>query len=211
MFFRCLFLSISFYGLLANASCDDWFMKLNLKNNKNCASLCRTSKVDMSSYMCTDRCDFLCKAKNHDSKDNENIYGLTDDEVKFCKDNKIDCLQAYKASWEAEKICLDIYSVSDTNDESDACRHYIWAILLSQAIGSKNAEAVLNAHENNPREPKQQQAMDLANNRLGLLDFQKLNVDLSSNNQIKNSFIKQLKSDKLIVLKPRYKATGGLP
>lgn len=83
--------------------------------------------------------------------------------------------------------------------------------MLSQTIGSKNAEVVLNAHENNPREPKQQQAMDLANNRLGLLDFQKLHVDLSSNNQIKNSFIKQLKSDKLIVLKPRYKANGGLP
>lgn len=83
--------------------------------------------------------------------------------------------------------------------------------MLSRTIGEKKAEDVLNAHENNPREPKDQQAMDLANNRLGLLNYQKHKEKFSSDEEVKKSFFEQMKNSKLIILKPNYKASGGLP
>jgi len=189
-------------------ACDGWFKKLKIANSKDCESLCMTADTDMSSYMCPERCESLCKKK---PEEDENFYGLTEDEVKFCKENKIDCLRAYKETWGAEKICLSIYPVGDVNDESDACRHYVWSILLSRTIGEEKAESILNAHENNPREPKDQQAMDLANNRLGLLDYQKSKGKFSSDEEIKKSFIEQIKNNKLIILKPNYSSSGGLP
>ncbi len=191
-------------------ACDQWFQKLKINSDKNCESLCQIAPTDMSTYMCPNRCESLCKNNNRLKKD-ENIYGLTDDEIKFCKENRVDCLEAYYESWNAEKICLSIYPVSDVNDESDACRHYVWSILLNKTIGDKNAELVLNAHENHAREQKDQQAMDLANNRLGLLNYQKFKHKLKTNEEIKMSFLEELKSGKLVILKPNYKNSGGLP
>lgn len=168
-----------------------------------------TALTDMSTFTCPQECEKLCA--NLSLEDNKNYYGLTDDEVKFCKENKVKCLKAYKESWNAEKLCLSIYPVGDMNDESDACRHYVWAILLSREIGEKDSETVLNAHENNPKEPKNQQAMDLANNRLGLLTYQKNKELFKSNEELKKSFIEQIKNNKLIVLDPNYSKSGGLP
>ncbi len=190
-------------------ACDDWFNDLKIKDIKNCASICRTSPINMSSFSCTGNCDKLCKKLKTPKKiDDSNYYGLTDDEIKFCKENKIDCLKAYKESWNAEKICLSIYPVSDTNDESDACRHFVWAILLSREIGTAKAETVLSAHENNPKELKEQKSMDVANNRLGLIVFQKNVEKFKTDESIKEAFQKQLKENKLIILIERYKNTG---
>jgi len=202
--FRSILTFIFIYSS-QSLGCDDWFAKLKIENSKNCESLCVIADTDMSTFRCPDRCESLCNQAS------ENIYGLTDDEIKFCKENKLDCLRAYKETWSAEKICLKIYPVSDVNDESDACRHYVWSILLAKSIGTIKAETVLNAHENNPREPKNQQAMDLANNRLGLLDYQKMKSKKITDEEITKSFIEQLKKNSLIILKQNYKSTGGLP
>lgn len=84
------------------------------------------------------------------------------------------------------------------------------AFLLSKSIGEKNAEAVLNAHETNPKEPNDERAMDLANNRLGLLNYKKLKENLDSE-RVKKSFLEELKNKKLIILKPQYSTNGGPP
>ncbi len=138
-------------------------------------------------------------------------YGLSRDEVTFCSSNALTCLKAYKLSWRAENLSIQIYPKSTTNDESDACRHYVWAILLSRDLGSADAESILNAHENNPSEAEDQKAMDLANNRLGLSQFRNSNAPLQSDEEILLSFKDQLKTKKLIVLNPKYKNNGGLP
>lgn len=163
--------------------------------------------------MCHNECASLCKKKQKiaDSPDSKNFYGLTDDEIRFCEENKVACLKAYKSSWEAEKICLEIYPLSDVNDESDACRHYVWSILMARDIDEKNAETVLNAHENNSKEPKNQRAMDLANNRLGLLNFSKNRKGFSTADEIKKSFLEELSKNKFIIIKPMYQKTGGKP
>lgn len=207
-FIRSTLVLALFFSFPAFA-CEDWFNLLKIKKDENCESLCRVAKVDMATYMCHNQCEQLCKKTIIQPK--ENFYGLTEDEIAFCKVNPVNCAIAYKQSWKAENICLDIYTFSDMNDESDACRHYVWSILLSREIGDKDAEIVLNAHENNPLEPKNEQGMDLANNRLGLLDFQRDKNRFKTDLAIKDSFIKQLKSNKFVIIKPNYSQSGGLP
>ncbi len=53
--------------------------------------------------------------------------------------------------------------------------------------------------------------MDLANNRLGLLNYQRSKGKFSSDEEIKKSFIEQIKNNRLIILEPNYKISGGLP
>lgn len=203
-----LLIVILFYSIIlkADSSCSDWFNSLAVSQKPDCVSLCNVAKVDMSTFLCHQKCESLCK-----KADSENYFGLTESEIAFCKDNKINCLKAYKLSWDSEKICLSIYTFSDMNDESDACRHYVWAILMSREIGIKDAETVLNAHEENSKEPKNQQAMDLANNRLGLLNYQKDSNYFKTDLNIKNSFIDQIKKNKFIIIKPNYSNKGGIP
>lgn len=203
---------ITFISSIAWANaCDQWFLKLKITTHENCLDKCVVAMTDMSSFGCPSQCDSLCKKVTtaDDETDQLNYYGLTNDEVKFCTENKTTCLKAYKLSWDTEKICLSVYPQSLTNDESDACRHYVWSNLLSRDIGLKDAETILNAHENNPKEPADEKAMDLANNRLGLIDFQK-NKKITDI-EIINSFKQNLKNKSLVILKPRYPTTGGLP
>ena len=182
-----------------------------------CESVCRTSLTDMSTYSCPNECDNLCKLLNQSKKDDEkdqlNFYGLTDDEVQFCASNKVTCLESYKLSWTAEKLCEQIYSQNRVNDESDACRHYVWAMYMAKdsKVGPSNAESILNAHENNPLEPADERAMDLANNRKALLDFAQQKDKNLSDEKILNLFKENLKKKKLVILRPRFSGTGGLP
>lgn len=205
------FISIVTLFSLSAHSCDDWFRSLKIKDAKTCESECRIAMVDMSSYMCHQQCDILCKSLGKPHRNDPNFYGLTDDEIKFCSQNKLICLKAYKLTWTAEGLCKEVYGFSDVNDETDACRHYIWAFLLSKEINIKNAEAILSAHENNQFESKNEKSMDLANNRLGQIDYEK-NKDKDLNNKfITELFKENLKNNKLIILKPKYQKTGGLP
>lgn len=197
--------------------CQDWFSSLKIKDKKNCESVCATSQTDMATYSCTIECENLCKKLNNKSKDKEknelNFYGLTDEEVKFCSSNKMICLKAYKLSWEAESLCEKIYPQSRVNDESDACRHYLWAILMAKetTIGLSNAESILKAHEANPFEALDEKEMDLANNRRGLLDYLENKKLKLNDEEILNLFKKNLQKKQLNILKPKYTNSGGLP
>ena len=206
-----LFILILALFPLSAQSCDEWFQSLKIKDTKTCESECRIAIVDMSSYMCHQQCDALCKSLEKPSRKDPNFYGLTDDEIKFCSQNKLICLKAYKLTWTAESLCKEMYSYSDLNDETDACRHYIWAFLLSKEVNIKNAEAILSAHENNQLEPKNERSMDLANNRLGQIDYEKSKDKDLNNKFITELFKENLKNNKLVILKPKFQKTGGLP
>jgi hypothetical protein len=204
-------LLIFFAALSPALACDDWFQNLKITDPKKCESKCRTAQTDMATYLCPQQCDVLCKSIGKPELEDTNLYGLTDDEIKFCSTNKIICLKAYKLTWEAESLCKEIYAKSRLDDESDACRHYVWAFLLSKEFGVKNAETILDAHESTPSEPEDKKAMDLANNRLGLIKFSKFKPSEINSKAIMNSFKENLKANKFIILNPRYKANGGLP
>lgn len=133
-----------------NDNCQKWFDKLNLKKDQSCELICMTKPVDLSSFTCHEECDQLCGSQRQEVTYSVlKTYGLTDDEIKICDKTPLICVQAYLLSWKAEKNCLNLYSKSKTNDESDACRHFVWSIFLAKELGVDTAEKILNAHENN--------------------------------------------------------------
>lgn len=118
--FFILFLNFSF-----TEACEKWFSDLKIKDSKSCLSKCTTAQTDMSSYMCTNQCDQLCASLEKGLEETPNFYDLTNEEVAFCKKDPVGCVKVYRYSHSAEQDCQKIYSVSDHNDESDACRHYM--------------------------------------------------------------------------------------
>lgn len=203
--------------MLANAAephdtCIDWFLRNKVNQDKSCELDCSVLNTDMKTYMCPNQCEMLCKFDFKKLEAATNLYGLTDDEVKICKSDPIFCAQVYKQSLEADNLCREIYVKSKTNDESDACRHFMWAGIMTQSHGALKAKGVLDAHENNPKEPLDQKAMDLANNRAGIFAAEQLvkNKNFTAH-ELKKEFLKQLKEGSLIVIKPGTKAEMGFP
>lgn len=147
---------------------------------KGCLAACTALQVDMGTFDCPKFCDSLCvptvagEAVGLGFKLSGLYPGLTDAERKFADKNPMGALRAYHLSWKAERICKEVYFVSDTNDESDACRHFIWASLLNIEFGLVVASEILDAHEQNPDQAETEKSMDLANNRRGLIISSKL-------------------------------------
>ena len=67
----------------------------------------------------------------------------------------------------------------------------IWSMLMARDLDLNIAESILNAQENNPKEPENEKAMDLSNNRLGLLQYIKFK-EKPTNEEIVSSFKKLL-------------------
>ena len=96
-----------------------------------------------------------------------------------------------------------LYGVSGTSDESDACRHYVWAGMMAKHLGPDFEKNLLDAHEAEPNQPIDQKSMDMANNRAGILAANQLiRLNQYSNEKIVEIFMRDLKQGKLIVLKP---------
>jgi hypothetical protein len=92
----------------------------------------------------------------------------------------------------------------ETNDESDACRHFVWAALLTNEFGSDFAQQILAAHEQEPTQPPEEKAMDLANNQRGVTFIKDApKGQRPSGDNILNEFQAQLAKGKIVVLKPR--------
>ena len=121
-------------------------------------------------------------------------------------------LSAYMLTWKAEKLCLSLFKKSRANDVSDACRYFIWAVLLYKKFGPEFSRQVLDAHEKDKEQPLIEQAMDLANNRLGLAVATELSEKGQLNEKaILQSFQTNLQMGNLIILKGENsnKESGG--
>lgn len=208
-----LLISLSLLAAEPHKDCIKWFIESGTKQGTNCELNCSIVETDLNTYFCSNQCSNLCKLDlKTEPEPPPNIYGLTDDEIKICKRDPVLCAQAYKQSWEAESLCEEIYIKSSVNDESDACRHFIWAALLTNSHGQKIATEILDAHENNPKEPLDQKAMDLANNRAGALAGEQLRKNKEFNNiNLKKEFLKQLESGSLIIIAPGTKPKPRVP
>lgn len=92
----------------------------------------------------------------------------------------------------------------------NAMRHFIWAGLLTKELGSELAKIFLDAHEANPSQPADEKAMDLANNRAGILGAEKL---IKQNTYTMDGLIElgkeELKNKNLSVLTPQALTEGG--
>ena len=206
--FVLLAITISIFSpIFANADdCLDWFKNNKIKpNTKDCLIGCSIAPIGMGDFMCRNRCDEFCKV----SQSQETIFklsdlypGLTVAERALAAEEPTKILDAYRLSWKAEELCHSLYAKSKTNDASDACRHFVWAGLLTNSFGKDYALKVLNAHEQDPLQPKEEFAMDNANNRLGILHSETLIKDKKfSDDVILESFKNSLKKSEVIKLK----------
>jgi hypothetical protein len=152
-------------------ACEKWFSQANIKSGPTCLTSCALIPIDMSNFECPSKCPELCKSGQAESfvfKLTELYPGLTASERALAAKEPTKMLKSYQLSHTAEGICKQKFPTSATNDESDACRHFVWAGLLTHAFGRAFAEEVLFAHEQEPTQPGEERAMDLANNQRGI-------------------------------------------
>lgn len=201
-----------FFASAVDQNCMNWFVDSKTKKDDKCILKCTSLSVDMSTFSCPNFCDKLCNlspSKKIIFQISDLYPGLTSEERAIATQYPVQSLKAYQLSWEAETICLKEYPTSRTNDESDACRHYVWAALLFRDLGKDITDKILNAHEQEPRQPETEKAMDLANNRRGLLIAERLVINTKfSEKSLMSSFRDDLKQGRLIVLKRHNKGSS---
>ena len=212
------FMTLSLFWPSAFASideCQTWFERQALKKGEACQIECSIAETDMGTFHCSEQCAELCK-KNL----KERLYlifssvypTLTQAERELVAKHPKKMLTAYRMRWKAENLCLDIFKESGLNDESDACRHFVWAALLYKSLGLDLSQKILNAHEHNQEQPIEQKSMDLANNRLGLTTATYLKEKNKLNKkEILKSFQKNLKQENLVILEPGAKKASSKP
>ncbi len=187
-----VFLSLSFNTCYAkNDPTRDICLKRFLSKPeilKNCEIACPPNVFDLFE-MCQTYCEDFCEqyASNADISSLLTFYGLSESETKLVVQNPVRMLKAYNLSWDAEKLCLTLYPKSSTNDESDACRHFVWSGLLFKEFGLEYSKAVLDAHEQTIGQPENEKVMDTFNNNQGVETAKKLQN------------MNQLKADKLLI------------
>lgn len=214
MSFRIFLLFVLFQPFKAFSMeiCQKWFKNIGIEKKDDCLVECSVAETDMGAFHCPNSCAILCKTSNTE-KFLFNIfyyYGLNQEERALSAKYPKKMLLAYQLSRKAEKLCLTLYKTSETNDESDACRHFVWSILLYKEFGLDFSRRILNAHEQTRGQPLSEKSMDLANNRMGLIAAQGLKKAGKLNNSaILNSFKKHLKSGYLIVIEKTHKTKGG--
>lgn len=202
--FFLLMLYTSFASGTADDICNNWFKSLNIVLASNCESNCSTAMTDLGTFVCKSKCDKLC-AKFIPRNQSLTILNpvLNKSEQSLAQKFPLNSLDAYRLSFNAESICSELFLKSLNDDESDACRHFMWSYLMAQKINISFAKKVLAAHENEPLQTKISKEMDELNNSHALNIFQnspKLNeIDL------KNFFLRELNSGNLKVNMPNAK------
>lgn len=184
--------------------CAAWFKSLNIVVSSGCESYCSIAKTDLRTFVCKSKCNSLC---NEFVPSNLSLSVLNPvlniSEQALAKKFPIDSLTAYKLSFNAESLCGEIFYQSLSDDESDACRHYMWTYLMAQKINSSFAKRVLSAHENEPLQLKSSKEMDEFNN-LKAINFFKTSPKLDELS-LKKQFLMDLNSGSLRINKPNPK------
>lgn len=204
-----LVFSITSHASQPSPECVSWFKSEKIKPGiKDCELKCATTKVDMGTFHCPNQCDDLCKMSTGSNGAGDFIYypGLTPTEEELVKKNPKEALIVFLQKTRAEFSSARNFPKQTFNDEGDAFRHYIWAGLITKELGPERAQAYLDAHEDNPAQPADEKAMDLANNRGGILSAQKLIKDGTfSINKLEKAALDDLRLKKLVVLNPGQK------
>lgn len=206
-----LFASISFG---ADDECQEWFKSSKISpSSKNCLVECTSLITDMGTFHCPNECDSLCNSPLKEKLLFKYLYypALTPSERALIAKYPKKAYIAYKQKNLAENRTDLYFPKGFVNDESDAFRHFVWANLLTKELGSDLAQKFLDAHENNTYQSEEARAMDLANNRAGLLEAQRLQQSNKLNlSEIEKSALKHLKEQKLSILNKRLKTPTGV-
>jgi len=201
--FTILFVSSA--SAYPSSSCIEWFEDAKLDpNSKMCESDCSIAMVDMGTFMCHIECAELCNFKNAKGIANYVFYpGLTSAEKALIDKYPKEALIVFIQKLNAESASSRNFPNQKLNDEGDAFRHYLWAGLLTKELGAEMAKTFLDAHEANPLQTKEEKSMDLANNRGGILEAEKLQkLNKLDQSNLEKKCLEDLRGDKLIVIKP---------
>lgn len=201
-----MFLLINLFLIQAKAypdsNCVEWFKKSKiLKNSNSCISDCSVLMVDMSTFLCRNQCPELC---SESPLTNYVFYpGLTSTEKALISKHPTESVTVYIKKNIAEEASLRNFPEQRISDEADAFRHFVWAAELTSELGADVAQKFLDAHEEDPIQKPEDKAMDLANNRGGILFAQKIlkNKNYSLENVVKEA-LDQLRDKKMNVLRP---------
>lgn len=158
-------------------TCKIWFSESKLKPGSDCLVKCNSLTTGMDTFFCPQSCPDLCKSNSIDEKVLGRVLyypGLTLEERKLVRQYPKDAITVFFQKGEAEAAAIKVFNRDAQNDESDAFRHFVWAGLLSKELGPDLAKKFLDAHEAAGRTDNPSRAMDLANNRAGLLTAERL-------------------------------------
>lgn len=173
IFYFYVFLFCAQVAYSADPVCGKWFERNIKKIQSDCELDCSMFGTDMGTFYCPSACDDLCTAfkKKATSRPGRFLFypGLTSAERKLVDQNPKEAITVFIQKTRAESSSSRNFPVQGFNDESDAFRHYIWVGLLTREIGAERAQLYLDAHEENPLQAPAERAMDLANNRGGIL------------------------------------------
>lgn len=200
------FFLISIFTIQAKAypdsSCVEWFEKSKIsKNSNNCESNCSVLMVDMGTFLCRNQCPELCSTGIL----TKYIFypGLTSSEKALISQYPIESVTVFTKKNLAEELSLRNFPKQRVTDEGDAFRHFVWAAELTSELGADMTQKFLDAHEENPIQKPEDKAMDLANNRGGILAAQRMLKNKSYNlKEIEKEALNQLRNKKMSVLKP---------
>lgn len=208
LFFSFAIITISFKiadAALIDNECIIWFHNSKINSeSKGCEVSCSILPTDMNTFMCPNQCELLCKKNSNSIPSGKLLYypGLTPDERKLVEKHPKDAITVFIQKTIAESSTNRYFPEQNLNDESDAFRHFIWAGLLTKELGKIKAKEFLDAHENDPDQPKNQQLMDLFNNEKGQLTAEKLIFEKKwSLKNLESEALISLRKDQLKVLK----------
>jgi len=130
--------------------------------------------------------------------------GLTAEERKLINARPQEAFTVFNQKEKAESATVRVFGRDAQNDESDAFRHFVWAGLLAKELGPDLAKQFLDAHEGAGRSNDPNRAMDLANNRAGLLAAEKLRKEGNlTESRLEKEALESIKNRTLVVLEPR--------
>ena len=207
---RFVFLTFLVAAYCFGDSCDEWFKKSKLKPGPDCLTRCASLQTGMDTYMCPQQCALFCRPQSSVEKmlGKAAYYpGLTAGERKLIARYPKEALTVFLAKQQAESATKRRFGRDDDGDEGDAFRHFVWAGLLSKELGPELGKKFLDAHESDQGDDNPGKAMDLANNRAGLLAAEQLRKSGNLNqDELEKDAVNALKNHTLIVLSPK----GGL-
>ncbi len=210
-FFLLFFIHIPSFS---DDSCKQWFEQGRISTeSSDCLIKCASLVTDMGTFHCPDECDNLCRSSTREKLLFRYVYypALTKAERALIAKYPKKAYIAYKQKHLATSRTDFYFPRGLVNDESDAFRHFIWAGLLRKELGLSFAQMFLDAHENNIYQTETEKAMDLANNRAGLLESERLEKQKKLNlKNLEKVALKYLREQKLVVLKKRLAIPNGV-
>ncbi|OFZ18864.1 MAG: hypothetical protein A2Z20_02560 [Bdellovibrionales bacterium RBG_16_40_8] len=130
---------------------------------------------------------------------------LNDSEKTLVKKYPIQSAIVFYNAMIAENNAEKLYPQSGVNGKADAFRHYVWSGLITRDLNESSAREFLNAHEQNPRQPRIEKEMDEFNNELGIIaaksllntgSFENEKLFQKASNEIINGNLRILNNEK---------------